>query len=443
MISLERRFVTGLATTLLVVFALLFWGSITAVRSLSEAYVLARLEHDAEALVGALWVNPSGQTRLREGRITPIYQQPLSGHYFVVSLADGTEIRSRSLWDETLEVPSLMPGEVRAYLGPGPVGQRLQLRSAGYSKGGMDFSLTVAEDMAPMAADIRRFQMFALTLLGFALLAIVLIQRYVVRRGFRVLDEVREQVRQVSTGQLQQLQEPGPLEIRPLTAELNRLLKQVQQRLQRSRRSLGNLAHALKAPLSLMTRELDRLPLPAADSRRLSEQLNRISALIERELKRARLAGEGGGQHFVPRRQVPELIEVLRQMYATRGLDISCGPLPDAVLPFDYEDMLELLGNLLDNACKWASRRVELQIALDDGMVIRVADDGPGVPEDQRAPLLRRGSRLDEQEAGHGLGLAIVKDLVGDYHGSIGLARSSTLGGLEVSVVLPLPAHHA
>ncbi len=443
MISLERRFVTGLATILLVAFALLFWGSVTAVRSLGEAYVLARLEHDAEALVGALWVNPRGQTRLREGRITPIYQQPLSGHYFVVSLADGAQIRSRSLWDEALEIPPIAPGEVRVYQAPGPGGQFLQLRSAGYRKEGLDFSLTVAEDLAPMAADIRRFQMFALALLGFSLLVIVLVQRFLVRRGFRVFDEVREQVRQVSTGQLQQLQEPGPLEIRPLTAEVNRLLKQVQQRLQRSRQSLGNLAHALKAPLSLMTRELDGLPLPEADGLRLAGQLDRISALIERELKRARLAGEGGGQHFAVRSQVPELFAALRQMYAGRDLDITCGPLPDAVLPFDHEDMLELLGNLLDNACKWAHRRVDLQIVLDAGMVVSVSDDGPGVPEQQRASLLHRGSRLDEQEVGHGLGLAIVKDLVGDYGGSIAFAQSSTLGGLEVRVVLPLPAASA
>ena len=438
--SLERRFVLGLAVTLLAVFAVLFWGSVTAVRSLSEAYVLARLEHDAEALVGAFWVNPRGQARLRDGRITPIYQQPLSGHYFILTTADGTLIRSRSLWDENLDTPVVAAGQVVAYQGPGPGGQRLQLRAAGYRKGGLSFTLTVAEDLAPMAAQIRRFQIVGLSILGLALLAIVLIQRYVLRRGFRALDQVKDELRQVSAGGLAQLQ-MGPVEIQPLTGELNRLLKQLQQRLQRSRQALGNLAHALKAPLSLLTRDLDALDLPERDRQRLAGQLDRISLLIERELKRARFAGEGGGQHFVPRQHVPELLDALRQIYRGRGLDIRGDDLPEAMLPFDYEDMLELLGNLLDNACKWASRRVELRITLDDAMRITVSDDGPGVPEADRESLLRRGGRLDEQEAGHGLGLAIVKDLVTDYGGTIELRESSALGGLEVGVLLPFPRH--
>jgi signal transduction histidine kinase len=327
-----------------------------------------------------------------------------------------------------------------AYQGPGPGGQRLQLRAAGYRKGGLSFTLTVAEDLAPMAAQIRRFQIVGLSILGLALLAIVLIQRYVLRRGFRALDQVKDELRQVSAGGLAQLQ-MGPVEIQPLTGELNRLLKQLQQRVQRSRQALGNLAHALKAPLSLLTRDLDALDLPGTDRQRLAGQLDRISLLIERELKRARFAGEGGGQHFVPRQHVPELLDALRQIYRGRGLDISSGDLPDAMLPFDYEDMLELLGNLLDNACKWASRRVELRITLDDGMRITVSDDGPGVPEAERDSLLRRGGRLDEQEAGHGLGLAIVKDMVADYGGTIELCKSSALGGLEVGVVLPFPRH--
>ena len=274
-------------------------------------------------------------------------------------------------------------------------------------------------------------------MLGLALLAIVLIQRYLLRRGFRAFDRVQDEVRQVSAGRLARLQEPGPLEIRPLTAEVNRLLERMQQRLQRSRLALGNLAHALKGPLSLLTRDLDALPMPEEDRRRLSGQLERVGALVERELKRARLAGEGGGRHFVPQRDVPELLQVLRQMYRERDLEIASGDLPEAALPLDQEDMLELLGNLLDNACKWARQRVDLQISLGEGLVITVADDGPGIAEDEREALLRRGGRLDEQEPGHGLGLAIVRDLVDAYRGTLALGRSASLGGLAVSISLP------
>lgn len=441
MISLERRFVLGLAATLLAVFGFLFWGSVTTVRSLAEAYVQARLEHDAEALLGAVWVNPHGQPRLREGRITPVYQQPLSGHYFVVRFSDGRQVRSRSLWDEDLDVPSVLPGEVSSRPVAGPGGQQLWLRAAGYEKGGLSFTLVVAEDMAPLAASINRFQVFVLGVLGLALLVVVLVQRYLLRRGFRTFEQIRDEIRQVSAGRLSQLNTPGPLEIRPLTGEVNRLLERMQQRLERSRLALGNLAHALKGPLSLMTRDLDALPLADEDRHRLAGQLERIGVLVERELKRARLAGEGGTRHFNPRRDVPELLDVLRQLYRDRDLDIVSGELPNQILPLDHEDMLELLGNLLDNACKWARRRIDIRVSLGRDLDLTVADDGPGIADEDRDALLRRGGRLDEQEPGHGLGLAIVRDLVEAYHGTLGLNQSDRLGGLSVNVRLPLPGY--
>ena len=440
--SLERRFVVGLAVVLLAVFAVLFLGAVAAVKSLGEAYVTERLAHDAESLLAAVVVDPAGLPRLAEGRITPIYQQPLSGHYFQLALPDGRKFRSRSLWDEDLPSPDVAPGVVVVQHSPGPGGQQLMLRAAGYRKGEIGFTLAVAEDLTPLNADIRRFQRFALLLLGIALLAIVLIQRYVLRRGFRALDQVRDEMRQIAAGDRQRLQATGPVEVQPLTAEVNRLLGHLEQRLVRSRQALGNLAHALKAPLSLVTRELDTLPLDEDARKRLADQLGRISGLIERELKRARFAGDGAGQRFVPRRHVPELLEALRRLHRDRALEIRSGGLPDAALPFDQEDMLELLGNLLDNACKWARHAVVLDITLGPAMTLRVADDGPGVPDGDLATLLRRGGRLDEQHSGHGLGLAIVNDLVSDYRGRLELARSSELGGLEVRVTLPL-AHPA
>ncbi len=437
--SLERSIVIGLATLLLLAFSFLLWISVSAVKNLSEAYVITRLEHDSEALLSSLWTNPKGHIRLREGRITPIYQQPLSGHYFQFNFSDGAQINSRSLWDETLTPTLLAVGEVKTHRVKGPGQQQLLMHSAGYEKLGLQFTLTVAEDMKPLSADIQYFQAFALVLLSLTALTIILIQRYILRKGFRALDQVRNEVNQVSSGQAQLLHEMGPSEIRPLTIEINRLLKQLQQRLRRSRDALGNLAHALKAPLSLMTHDIDNLPLSAPDKNNLADKLSRISALIERELKRARLAGEDVGQHFNPARDIADLVEALKLMYRDRNLDITTGPLPDSILPFDHEDMLELLGNLLDNACKWADSTVHVQLSINSDMQIRISDNGPGVSEEGISRMTQRGSRIDEREDGYGLGLAIVNDLINDYHGSISFSRSGDLGGLEVSVNLPLP----
>ena len=421
-------------------FGLLLWLSAAAVRSVSEAYLLTRLEHDAEALVAALWVNPAGQVRLREGRVTPIYQQPLSGHYFEFALADGSRLRARSLWDEGLDLPPVAVGTVRVERRPGPAGQSLLVRTAGYARDDLVFSLAVAEDLAPMEAQIRRFQQLALAVLGAALVLVVLIQRWVLRRGFRTVDRVRAQLRAVSEGQRERLDFMGPVEIRPLSTEINRLLEQVRQRLQRSRQALGNLAHGLKSPLTLVTRELDRLPLPAADRDRITGQLERLGQLVERELKRARFAGEGAGQRFDPAQDIPDLAEAVGRLHQDRGVRVEIGRLDAGSVPFDREDILELLGNLLDNACKWARERVVIEMIRDDDVVFRVCDDGPGIAVDDRARLLRRGVRLDEQEPGHGLGLAIVRELVEGYGGSLTLDEAAGLGGLEVRVVLPLVA---
>lgn len=436
--SLEKRLVVGLVLALLLVFGALFWGSVTAVRALSEAYVLTRLEHDAEALLSAFDLNPRGRQRLREGRITPIYQQPLSGHYFLFAFADGTQVRSRSLWDEALPAATLQTGEVKIDRLEGPGGQRLLVRQAGYARLGQRFTLLVAEDLSPMMQHIERLQRIVLLPLGAALLIIVLVQRYLLRRGFSALGEIRDEMRQLAAGERSAIDTLGPLEIRPLTVEINRLLTQTQQRLQRSRQALGNLAHSLKAPLALLTQDIDGLALQPDTRGRLSARLERVADLIERELKRARSAGDRAGQRFVPARDVPDLLAAIQQLHRDRGLSISVTALPGRALPLDYEDMLELLGNLLDNACKWARSSVRLTIVANGEFSAVIADDGPGISEAQQVALVQRGSRLDEQREGHGLGLAIVKDLVDDYGGHVALGRSAELGGLQVTVTLPI-----
>jgi signal transduction histidine kinase len=330
-------------------------------------------------------------------------------------------------------------GQVKIYQADGPGQQQLLLRSAGYEKLGLKFTLTVAEDMQSLAADIQYFQNFSLLLLAMTGITIVLIQRYVLRRGFRALDRVRHEVHQVSSGKIQQLQDMGPDEIRPLSIEINRLLTQLQHRLRRSRDALGNLAHALKGPISLMMHDIDRLPLSSAEKANLTNRLDRISSLIERELKRARFAGDDVGQHFLPSSDIADLIGALQLIYLDKNLKITTGKMPTTTLPLDREDMLELLGNLLDNACKWANSKVALQLTINNQLLIQVEDDGPGVKEKDRAIMQQRGMRMDEQEAGYGLGLAIVNDLIADLQGNIEFAHSTTLGGLLVSVSIPLP----
>ena len=440
MSSLQRRLQLGLAASVLVLLPLLIWGGGTAVRGLVREHSLAGLDHDAEALLGAMRLVPSGGLELPEAVLAPVYRQPFSGHYFLVVDDAGAVQQSRSLWDQRVALDTVAPGERRVLELAGPQGQSLLVLAAGYRKEGRAVTVAVAEDLAPIERAITRYQLATALVALAVLVGLMLVQRGLVRRAFRSLDGVREDVRRVETGEASGLREDVPDEVGPLVREVNRLLALLEQRLQRSRNAVGNLAHALKAPLTLLLQQVDGDALRDRPEARvaLRQQAERIQDLMERELRRARLAGAGTvSRHFHPGRDVPALLDALRRMHDRDGLRIEAAHLPDLAVPLDDEDMIELLGNLLDNACKWAASTVRLDLRVDGPLWIRVEDDGPGLGDADAEQMLERGTRLDETRAGHGLGLAIVRDIVTLYGGRLALERSAALGGLCAEVTVP------
>ncbi len=442
--SLERRLQLGLGVSLVVLLGLLWWASALAVRQLTEHFVLSRLEHDAEQLLAAFAAThrASANTGPRLGRIPAVYQKVYSGHYYAVRLPDGAIERSRSLWDRELPMPGLATGESRVLHAPGPEDQRLLILAAGYAREAdgraEPLVVTVAEDLTPVDAEIARFQWVLAGLMLLTVALLLAVQQLILRRSFRRLEPVRQDIRRLADGAVATLGEDVPSEVLPLVQELNRLLGLLSGRLERSRHALGNLAHALKAPLSLLTQGLDAAD-PSLDRGHLKTQTERIRALLERELGRARLAGVGqAGQLFVPGRDIRDLIDALQHMHAARHLDVRFDDQTHSPVHLDREDLLELLGNLLDNACKWAERRIRVTAREESGgLQVSVEDDGPGVSDDLIGQLTQRGVRADENVSGHGLGLAIAKDVVKLYGGTIGFSRALSLGGLRVDVVLP------
>ncbi len=445
--SLETRLQLGLVASLVVLVGLLLWGGAKALNALAESFVAERLEHDAGALLGA--VRP-GRARgsgpgMRAQRVTPVYQQPFSGHYYVVRYADGETIRSRSLWDQTLDLPNQEPGAKELLLLPGPENQELLVWIGGFRKQGHRLTLAVAEDIAPLRAQIVRYQLWlAMSALAATVLLLVL-QRLVVRKTLQRLDRVREELRLVGSGQAASLGESVPEEILPLVREINRLLGLLGARMQRSRNALGNLAHAIKGPLNLLIQGLDQEHSAPPEMRRdLVAQAERIRYLTQRELRRARLAGSGApGQRFDPEADVPPLIGALQQMYLDKRLDIQCTTVPQRALEIDREDLLELLGNLLDNACKWARSRVRSRLEEEAGVLqVVIEDDGPGVSASQLTRLTKRGVRIDESTEGHGLGLSIAQDVAHLYGGALQFSASPDFGGLQVIARLRLTSVH-
>ncbi len=427
--SLQGRLHLGLGATLTLFMLLLWWLSTTVVNQIGEQMVLSRMEHDGEALLASLQRDDAGDWYLEEANVGHIYQRVFSGHYYLIDVA-GQRLRSRSLWDYTLH-----PSQQRHQTGPD--NQRLLLWSADFQVGDQSVKILVAEDISPLYDALHHFsQLFALACLVMLGL-LLLLQRWVIKRSFLSLQQVTNELKALSEGDLTALTAEVPHEVKPLVDEVNRLLYLLAQRLQRSRNAVGNLAHSLKHPLNLLM----QLAEQQNNNEPLKQDLNRhtqqIYQLMERELKRARLAGAGlPGQHFEVSEEMPVLVDVLQRVYQQKQLDIHY----EIDLPCEYaadrNDMLELFGNLLDNACKWANQRVVCEIACQQGMKITIEDDGPGCEDAQLSNLTERGVRVDEGVQGSGLGLAIVKDIVELYQGELDF-ESSKLGGLKVTVVLP------
>jgi len=415
-----------------------------SLRQMAENFVAARLEHDLETVLAAVTFDASGQPQLAADRIGANFRQPYSGHYYQIETSSG-ELCSRSLWDTDLSLPPLAADRVTRAFVTGPQEQRLLLVGRAFRVQNHPVTIAVTEDFTPVSTGLRHllveFSLIAVMLFG----ALLLLQRLIVRRGLAPLEQVRRELPRLARGEIPQLSLEAPAEVRPLIAELNRLLELLNQRQRRSRHALGNLAHALKTPLTALT-QLAEQPPPSGDAtgwwRDLRQQLQHIRALTERELKRARIAGGGApGQRVLLDREVGDLIATLRRIYRDRDLAIEARIPPGSGFAGDRDDLLELLGNLLDNACQWAEAEVRLTAGADaTHLWLRIEDDGPGCPPDQLEALRQRGTRIDESRAGHGLGLAIAGDIIAQYGGTLRLGRSEGLGGFLVEVALPCPS---
>lgn len=433
--SIQRRLSLGLISVMVIVGLVLAQTSLWLFEVGLQRYLESGLRNDSENLLVALVRGPTG-VQLDEQRLSPAYQRPFSGHYFRIDFGD-THWRSRSLWDQ--ELPQLPQAGLKGNLQLGPEGQQLLVLRSDYKRFGQSISISVAQDYTPVRESFRLMRQIGLVLGLAALLLILILQRVTVRRALRPLETARNQIAQLQQGQRSQLDTQVPVELEPLVAQINHLLAHTEDSLKRSRNALGNLGHALKTPLAVLlsVASSEQLKDHPQLSKLLREQLEQVQQRLNRELNRARLAGETlPGALFDCDGELPGLLATLNMIHGEH-LDLSYRVPPGLQLPWDREDLLELLGNLLDNACKWADAEIVLSISeTPEGFRLTVEDDGPGIPESQRDQVFSRGTRLDEQTDGHGLGLGIVRDIV-DVWGGVLLLQESELGGLKVVIDLP------
>jgi signal transduction histidine kinase len=262
-----------------------------------------------------------------------------------------------------------------------------------------------------------------------------------VRRGLTPVNQLRTKLAEVHAGRTRRVDGAYPAEIQPLVDDLNALLQHQEQTVQRAVSKAGDLAHGLKTPLAVLAQEGERMELAghAALAASISQQVERMRRQIDRHLAHARAAASGAtpGARCSVRESAEGLARTLERLHAGRAVAINVNVPPAHAVRGQREDLDEMLGNLLDNGCKWARTRVVIS-SREEGatVIIGVEDDGPGLAASQREAVLQRGVRADQAAPGSGLGLAIVRDLAELYGGSIEL-EASELGGLRATLRLP------
>lgn len=355
-------------------------------------------------------------------------------------------VRSRSLWDSVLQAPPdaveqlrRTPGEAVNYDAPGPAGEPLRALAMMAQLPGRAEPVVfmAAEDRRPIDRDVRRFAAttaLALVLLGAGLAAAVFLQ---VRVGLGPLFAMGREIAAVRQGKAQRLSKSYPAELEPLAGELNALLDHNQEVVERQRTHVGNLAHALKTPISVMLAEAESQPGALAGV--VSRQAQAMRDHVDHHLRRARAAARspGAGERTRVAEILDELSRTLERIFRGK-VTIEWDAPEELDFAGERQDLLEMAGNVMENACKWSRGRVRATAAMVDQRRWRlvVEDDGPGLPADQRDAVLKRGERLDENAPGSGLGLSIVDELARAYGGGLTLSESA-LGGLKIVLDLP------
>jgi two-component system, OmpR family, sensor histidine kinase PhoQ len=293
--------------------------------------------------------------------------------------------------------------------------------------------VSVLEDKAGFDREIAVFARTLWAWLGGAAVLLLLAQLLLLRWGLAPLQRVTTEVRRIESGEQARIEGRYPTEISPLTDNLNTLIQQERVRQGRYKEALSFLAHSLKTPLAVLRNALhEPAQLPAA----VQQQVARMDDIVQHQLGRA---GAGGATRFAPPVLVAPALDRVRdalaKVHADKGLAFTIECPPDLSWRIDEGDLIEILGNVMDNAAKWARQRVSARAWREDTRLwLRVEDDGPGFSDTES--ILRIHVRLDERVPGHGVGLAVVNDLVASHHGELKLGRAA-LGGARVDIVLP------
>lgn len=369
----------------------------------------------------------------------PRYELPAGGRYWAVLPEGGKALRSRSFWDTAIDPQSLTPTRYSGFsMTEGPDGAPILVlaRTLAFETGAETRSVDfyagfVAAEMESALADFRREMAVMLSLTAMMLLLAAVLQVLV---GLRPLQLLLSDVARIRSGAASRLRSDVPTEVRPLVTEINDLLDEKSNALERARARAADLAHGLKTPLTAILQVAETLPPEKGEP--IIEHVTMIRRRADRQLQRARLGvGQGGGSDLAA--IAAKLVHVISAMPADRDIEWGIAIPEGLMTPIDTADLAEALGNILDNARKWAASEVRLTAARRRGrIVLEIADDGPGIAATGRERILERGVHAGDPESETGLGLAIAREIAEAYGGALELAEAPA-GGLLVRIDLP------
>lgn len=446
--SLRFRLLSAAAISVSLALVPAGFGLVTLFEHHVERHLDTELEIYLKHLIGHIELTEEGRIHVTGNLPDPRFRQPLSGRYWQIQdEVRPTLLRSRSLWDFHLVLPddTLSLGVVHRHELAGPADQSLLVREQQFillpGTEARRLRVVIAIDRADLVVARAAFSADILPYIGLLALAFLGASYVQVRMGLSPLDRVRNGVLAVRDGQTNRLSNDYPDEVSPLVDEINELLQARDQAVDSARAWTADLAHGLKTPLTALGADAERLRHKGdtESAEDLDHLVQIMRARIDRELIRARLRAARPA-NLVQAAVAPVVHGVVRTLERTpqgQGLDWWVEIPAESTVAMPTDDLAELLGNLLENASKWAHTQVQVTLTLSGNTVtLCVEDDGPGVPEAELALLGQRGLRLDEQKAGTGLGLAIVGDILAAYDGSL-LLEQSALGGLAARARIP------
>lgn len=447
--SLRGRLLAGTVAWILIAVAAAGWALSDLFRQHLGRQLSAELTVHMNQLIAALSVNDNNATGISFELTDPRLQLPYSGLYWQIERLDtdgkaNRVLQSRSLWDQTLALPTANPlpalGALTEIAGPDGSAMLALIRVVRPAEGDASYRLIIATDARALSAPLGQFRLMLAIFLGLLAGGLTLSAVMQVLVGLRPLARLRQQLSQVRDGSQNRIQGSFPSEVQPLVDEFNQVLQNNQDIVQRSRTQAGNLAHALKTPLAILANGAEQEHTPFG--KLVTEQVHTARRHVDHHLARARAAAavQTPGMRTSVKAVTQPLARVLGKLHREKNIQWHIDAIPaELFFKGEQHDLQEMLGNLMENACKWTNGNVSVHAGAAEtpGFIqIGVEDDGPGLPSELREKAFERGTRLDERMPGSGLGLAIVRDLAHAYGGSAA-AYAAPQGGLGIRLVLP------